>query len=391
MKIVVLGGSGEVGRAVTADLAGCRDIDEIIVADISSDAAAFVALLDDDRVNAAIVDLNDTRAVLRTLEGADVLMNCTSFTVFDRVLELAIEARVDYADLMSFPSTCQRKAVEGAGITAISGLGSSPGLSNVLVRHSAEEFDEIEEVHISGVSWRAIARSQGLLDTVLWELAAENPKRRYFQNGRLRQAGFMEGSRTVEFAPPVGRHLVYLVPHPEPVTLPRHFPTLKFCAVRVGWQRELMEDIRVLNKYGLLQREVLAGAGEGQSAFDATYSQIWRTFGGCSFEGICLLFTHVEVIGQRNGTTYQRVYDLTHPLDWGEAATGRQTGICASVGAQLLARHGRTTVGFVDPEVYYDPHEFIAELKARGTLSLIARESVIERGSGCDRAMTTEP
>ena len=41
------------------------------------------------------------------------------------------------------------------------------------------------------------------------------------------------------------------------------------------------------------------------------------------------------------------------------------TGICAAVGVQLLGRHGRTQPGFVDPEAYYDPEEFLAELGGR--------------------------
>ena len=78
----------------------------------------------------------------------------------------------------------------------------------------------------------------------------------------------------------------------------------------------------------------------------------------------------MEVLGSHNGRTIRRIYDLTHPVNWGDAATGRQTGICAGVGAQLLAKHGSREAGFVDPEVFYDPDEFIVELKKRGTLQL---------------------
>ena len=46
------------------------------------------------------------------------------------------------------------------------------------------------------------------------------------------------------------------------------------------------------------------------------------------------------------------------------------TGICAAVGAQLLGRHGRTSPGFVDPEAYFDPDEFLAELGKRGTITV---------------------
>jgi saccharopine dehydrogenase-like NADP-dependent oxidoreductase len=376
---VVLGGAGEVGRWVSTDLAACREIGELIIADIDgSRAEALASSIGDPRVRAEAVDLEDRSCMLSLLEGADLLMNCTSLVLFDHVIDLAIDAGVNYADLISEPSASQREAALQAGIVAVSGLGSSPGLSNVLVRHAADELDELEEVHIQGVTWRAIAPSPGLLDTILWELADDAPTRQYFQNGRYHHAHAFEGSRVAHFAQPVGRHEVYFVSHTETATLPRHFPQLKFCAVRVSWQEELMADIRVLNRYGLLDKTPLADAG-GITAYDATRAAIWARHGGRRTDP-CLLFTQVEAIGLRDGVPYRRVYDLTHPLDWGQDSTGRQTGICAAVGAELLVRHGVKEAGFVDPEVYFDPDEFIAELRSRGSLTLSWRETPIEGG-----------
>jgi saccharopine dehydrogenase-like NADP-dependent oxidoreductase len=58
------------------------------------------------------------------------------------------------------------------------------------------------------------------------------------------------------------------------------------------------------------------------------------------------------------------------------------TAIPAAVGAHLLARHGRTAVGFIDPEEYYEPLEFIAHLEQRGGIEIECDERVIatERG-----------
>jgi lysine 6-dehydrogenase len=379
MRFVVLGGAGQVGRAVTADLAACPEVEELVVADRDTDGAeAVAAALGRGRAEAIELDLRDEESVLRTLAGADVLMNCTSFELFDRVIELAIEANVDYADLLSEPTEEQRRRVEEAGITAVSGLGLTPGLSNVLVRHAAEELDELEEVHISWVSWRTIAPSPGLLDTILWELAEDRPTRQYFQNGRFYQAAFMEGSRVVEFPPPVGRHRVYFVPHTETTTLPRHFPSLKVCAVRGSWRAELMEDIRVLNKYGLLDR----------SAVEATKARIWERMGGERDAAPWLLYANVDVVGVRGGAALRRVYDASHSIGWGNEATGRMTGVCAAVGALLLGRHGRTSPGFIDPEVYYDPYEFLEELTKRGTVSVTWEDAPLE-GAAFERAATT--
>jgi lysine 6-dehydrogenase len=371
MKVSVLGGAGEVGSEVTRDLAQCREIDQIVVADLDGKRAAQIASeLPHSNGNAPIavqVDVRDHPQALQALAGADLLMNCTTFALFDEVFELAIEARIDYADLISEPTEAQRRRAEAAGITAISGLGATPGLSNILVRHASEELDEIHEVHISWVSLRTVAPSPGLLDTILWELSEDCPTRQYFQNGHYHRAAFLDGSRLVEFAPPVGRQRVYYVPHTEVSTLPRHFPTLRFCGVRGTWRPDLMEDMRVLQHYGLLQ----------PSALETTKRTIWERFGGQRDASPWMLYVNVEVIGTLGGVTLRRTYDASHPPEWGQGGVARMTGIPAAVGAQLLARHGRAAAGFVDPEVYYDPHEFLDELAKRDSVSVRWRQQDI--------------
>jgi lysine 6-dehydrogenase len=359
MRTVIMGGAGEVGGELTRDLARSGAFDELVIADV--DEAGARALADElgrGGVTAVGLDVHDREAALRLLEGADVLMNCTSFVLFDAVLDLAIESRVDYADLISEPTQAQARAVRDAGITAISGLGATPGLSNVLVRHAAEELDELEEVHISWVSFRTIAPTPGLLDTILWEVSEDCETRQFFQNGRYERAAFLDGSRLVRFAEPVGPQRVTFLPHPEVRTLPRHFPSLRFCAVRGSWRPELMEDMRVLSRYGLL-------AGDRR---ETTKQSIWDRLGGRRDDAPWMLFVHVEVVAMHDGERVRRAYDASHPATWGQLGPGRMTGVPASVGAQLLARHGRIETGFVDPEVYYDPFEFLAELERRGTV-----------------------
>jgi saccharopine dehydrogenase-like NADP-dependent oxidoreductase len=361
VRIVVLGGAGEVGKAVTADLAACPEVETLLVADADGARAEELARsLGGGRVSAVTLDVEDAKRALPALRGADVLMSCTSFRLFDRVLELATAAGVSYADLLSEPSPAQRRAVAAAGITAVSGLGATPGLSNVLVRHAADELGPPVEAHVSWASLRSIAPSPGLLDTILWELADDCPTRQVFVDGRYERAGFMEGSRLVEFAPPVGRRRVYYVPHTEVRTLPRHFPSLRLAAVRGTWREELMDDVRVLNKYGLLD----------EPAREATRERIWERFGGVRDSAPWLLFVNVEVVVGEADSAVRRVYRVSHPDTWGHEGTGRMTGVCAAVGAQLLGRHGRCGAGFVDPETYYDPAEFLAELARRGSVSV---------------------
>jgi lysine 6-dehydrogenase len=372
MRVVLVGGAGEVGSEIARDLALGQEIDELLIADLDRGRAA--ALADElgelhPNVCACELDVQDPVAARRRLADADVLINCTSFTLFDRVLSLAAAVRVDYADLISEPEDRHRAVAEEAGITAISGLGASPGLSNVLVRHAAESLESLHEVEISWISLRSVAPTPGLLDTILWELSEDCTNRRYYRDGRYHRAEFMEGSRLVDFAAPVGRQHVYYVPHTEVTTLPRHFPALRHCAVRGSWRPELMQDMSVLRRYGLL----------AEPALGSTKQAIWLSRGGDRDAAPWMLYVNVEVAGIRDGVEVKRTYAVSHPADWGQRGVARMTGITAAVGVQLFARHGRAAaVGFIDPEEYYDPFEFLEELERRGSIVVECNEAPVQ-------------
>jgi lysine 6-dehydrogenase len=366
MRIVVVGGAGEIGAEVARDLAVVEEIDSLVIADKDGARAARLAReLDRPGVSACGLDVLERESALELVAGADVLMNCTSFALFDHVFGLALEARVDYADLISEPTADQHRDARSTGITAISGLGATPGLSNVLVRHAADALDELHEVEIAWISMRTVAPTPGLLDTILWELSENCSARRYYRDGRHHDAGFLEGPAAVNFAPPVGCQTVYYVPHTEVTTLPRNFPTLRECAVRGSWRDDLMQDMRVLERYGLL----------AETALEATKRAIWERCGGVRDGADWMLYVNVDVTGVRDGKPLRRTYRVSHPAQWGEQGVARMTGVPAAIGAQLLARHGRTATGFVDPEAYYDPLEFLAELTRRNGIVVESEEA----------------
>lgn len=372
VKVVVVGGAGEVGQWVVRDLAERPSIDEVVIADVAEDKARGLA----DELGAGVrfvsAASDNRQKLLAELSSASLMMNCTSHVFFDSVFPLALEAQVNYADLISEPTQEQRRLTAEAGIVAVSGLGISPGVTQVLVRQAVDEFDEVDEVHVSGVSWRTIAPSLGGLETVLWELSENTPTRQYFQGGRYRRAGSLEGSRWIDFLEPVGRHRVYFVPHPETTSLVRSFPQLQYCATRVSWRDEIMDDVRVLNKYGLLDDAPVGDSG--LTIREAVRDRIWQVKGGERDDRGWALMCTVEIIGTLAGQQHVRTYQTGHP-DWGHDITGRVTGICAAVGAEMLAVSPTTAVGWVDPELAFEPGPFLAALAERGTIPIVQSDA----------------
>ena len=365
-RIFVLGGAGNMASECTRDLLRADDIGEVVIGEINLDAAhRLAAELNDPRVKVVLVDVTDHDATARQVQGYDVLMNGLYFGLFDHALAVACQAKIDYADLISEPTPEQYRQVREAGITAISGLGLTPGLSNVLAQHGANQMEQTEEIHIHWVSLRTMAPSPGLLDTILWELAPQCATRQYYFCGRFVPTPPFEGSKVVRFGDPVGEQVVYYVPHTETVTLARNIPGVQYVSVRGTWRPRLMDDVRILNKYGLLDDEQVT-VGDGKVKMrELTRNRLWQTLGGKVDADLWAFFLNVEVIGRVGQEVKRYIYDATHPVHWHDRATAKMTGISASVGVILLARHGRTKVGLLDPEAYYDPREYLAELALR--------------------------
>lgn len=379
MHALILGGAGEVGRHLTSCLATAPEIDRITIADADADRARALAVrIGSNRISVAQADAGDVRRVSELASGADCLVNCTPFSFFDDVIEAAIANQVDYVDFLSEPTTEHVERAAAAGITAISGLGLSPGTSNVVCAHAARDFDQVGEFHINFASFRPIAPSEGLLDTILWELSNDCPTRQYYSSGRWIWVPPFEGSHLVEFPDPVGEQRVYIVPHTETATLPRHFPDLRFVAVRGTWLPELMDDIAVLNKYGLLDA---ARLGQGSlTSFEATKERMWQTFGGRR-DSLALWssFMTIEAWGTIDGEAVEREYHVYHD-PWGTEAVGTTAGIHGAVGVRLIAGHGTERTGFVDPEQYFDPEEYLTELRAQPDIRVTWHERTVQSG-----------
>jgi saccharopine dehydrogenase-like NADP-dependent oxidoreductase len=355
--IVVFGAAGGVGTALAQDLATDESLSLRLV-DIDT---AAIDELRSERVEVVKADLVDPRAAAEVCDGATLLMNCLSFTFFEQVLGIAIDQRIDYADLVSEPSAEQAAAAEAAGIVAVPGLGLSPGLTNIVVRHASEEL-ELHSVEILFAIFRAIAPSRGALDTIVWEAGEHSPDRNYYEDGRLIPAGPSDARRTVDFGGDFGLLDLHVRPHPEPKSLPRNFPSIRHCSVRGTWQPELMSDLAVLNKYGLLSEQ------NGPRTADA----IWQRVGGISSEKYFGQFAgRIEVRGTMGGDRVRRTYDILTPPD---GSTYPLTGTCAAVGARILARRQDSRTGVLEPEVFFDPHEYIDGLERQGVIGVVWRD-----------------
>jgi saccharopine dehydrogenase-like NADP-dependent oxidoreductase len=371
-RVFVLGGAGLMGSEVTRDLLNESDIEKVTIAEIELERAQrLAALLEDPRIAVVRADVRDTAACAELAADHDLLLNCTFFELFGEALNVACRAHITYADLLSTPKPEHHRLAEEAGIMAVSGLGATPGMTNILGRLGCETFDDPESVEISWASFRPIAHSRGLLGGMFWQMGPECETRQFFRNGRFVGAGAFEGSKQIDFEYPIGRQTVYYMAHTETVALPKHFPDLKFVCVRGTWRPDQMDVLKVLGEHGLMDFEDQETPNGAVEVARFAMDRIWAAKGGELDEQTWGFFLDIEVSGKTRGSTGTLRIRISHPVEWKEKATARMTGIPAAVQAAMIMRKGPSGPGIVDATEYFtDPAEFVERLAARESVKV---------------------
>lgn len=380
-KILVLGGCGAMGSEATRDLAEHSEFSSIVVGDIDADKAnRWCSEIGKPSLSGRAVDVTDQNALVGVMSEYDIVLNCTSYAFGLGITEAAIAAKKPLLDLGGLYNTPKQLAMteqaEAAGVSIVLGMGATPGVTNLMARAGSAHMDEVDEIHVAFATYRSIAPSPGLLSTVLDEFSPDTV-RFFYDNGEFVRTGPFTGEKVVRFDNPVGPVKTWFVPHSETHTLPRNFPKVKRVDVRGCWRPEIMTALDHYNQVGLLSTTPMDVAGH-QIAPKEVLRSIFLANGNWPGDGEWAFLVNVEVVGRKADQDVVATYNLSHPATdtpgWGPNATGKVTGIPASIGAQRIARGEVLRKGVMGPEAAFDPWPFFADLKRR---DMIVREEVV--------------
>jgi saccharopine dehydrogenase-like NADP-dependent oxidoreductase len=236
MRVVALGGCGVIGAAAVKATLEVTEAEEIVVADQNGQAARNMAEALGDRVTWAEVDVEDAAGIESLLADRDIVLNTVGpyYRFGLPVLKAAIRSNSHYVDINDDwePTLdmleCHTEARQ-AGITAIVGLGISPGIVNLMAVRAMRELDTVDTI-VTVWSLDAIIREymeaapqEGSTDAP--GAAAEHAMHQASGTIRVyRDGAFADVEPLQEVVleyPGIGPVTTYTFGHPEPVTLPR--------------------------------------------------------------------------------------------------------------------------------------------------------------------------
>ena len=358
MKIIVLGGAGDVGSRAVEDLALSPGVDLVTIADRNVAAAEKLAAPLRGRgaeIDVRPVDAGDERALAEAMRGHDVAASALGpFYRFEpKLVAAAVAAGVDYASVCDDWSAALTlldeldEPARRAGRTVLTGLGASPGITNVGIRYLAGQLDRIRRVDVNVFQPLNAGGGEAVLKHMLFIITG---KVAAWRQGKQAMLTACSESHIVEF-PEYGRIKVWNMGHTEPVTIPRFIPELEECNFFMGFGRGAALFIWPA------QRGLFAGDRrvDGVARLLAPIERL--TAGREPAPGAI----RVDVWGEKDGQEVHRIVSGTGNMR-------DATGLSLSVGVQMLARKEIVTEegGVYPPEACLKPEPFLLAMKDKG-------------------------
>ena len=380
MKVFCLGGAGRICRETAADLVEFSDFAEITIADLDEQAGAEVlAFLNDPRVNFVKIDINDHADAVAKMRGYDVVVDGTAISMNGKSSAAIAEAGCHAVNLNGFgeenrfaSTFAEKKRV------FVPGFGMTPGVTQMMVMHAADQLDTVETVRISHGAYRPFAFSKSIAETTVFEYDPELPGRIVFEDEEFIQVPPFARPREVELPEPYGKTTQYIIPHTETLTVAEalQHKGVRLIEVRGTWPRKNMLLVRALYEWGILRNDKITVNGSETGVLDCLCEYLLSSEEGTSTElyGYAL---HVEVTGACKDETLCHTLTHTHPASDGSVpgweglrAYTRNVGIPMSIAAQLIA-HDRVLkkrTGLLIPEYAFAPEDVFVELAKRDLL-----------------------
>lgn len=358
MEVIVLGGAGDMGSRAVEDLAASEGVGRVTIADRNVSSAREVAARLDGagaEVDVLQIDADNHRELVEAMRSYDVAASALGpcYLYESKLVRAALEAGVDYASICDEWEAARAvldqlgEEAREKGVTVITGLGTSPGLTNVAVRYYAQQLDKVRRADMYVYQPLNAGGGQAVVRHMLYIISGQVAA---WRGGRSVMVPACSEERVVEF-PRFGHIKVWNMGHGEPETIPRFIPGIEEVNFLMGFGRGSGLFIRPA-KWGLFTSTRLR---DGVARLISFIERV--SLGEAPGEGA----VRVDVWGEANGQEVQRIA-------CGVGQMREATGLSLSIGTLMLARRELLTEegGVYAPEACLDPREFIGRFNAKG-------------------------
>ncbi len=357
MRVVALGGAGVMGRFGVRDLAAKENVEELLIADYDLEAAQALARELGAKCGAKKVDANNHAQMVETVKGFDVAMGTIGpfYKYEKKVAQACIDAGTNYvsicddydaaADFLKLDEQARQ-----AGVTAISGVGWTPGITNVFARLGADQLDEVDEID---TSWACDAADTAGKAVTLHYMHAVTGLIPSYIDGRMQNIQAGTGIEGVMYPETLGMVSVFHAGHPEPVTIPRYINARTVTLKGGLTEKVLVVLCNALVKMGLTntarKKDIIGGIINAPLPYLENIGKPPVTCSAC----------RTDITGKKDGKWTHLAYGAAAHMDM-------LTCLPSSIVVQMVGEGLISEKGAMAPEGCVEPKEFLKRLVAGG-------------------------
>ncbi len=350
-------------------------IDEIVLADFRTEPAqSLVSRLKSDKLSVAKVDAKDPKAVKRVLSGSDLLISSIPSELNTKVMEQALSVGTDYIDYSVAQEAIDdfdrvSKMCEDAGVTAVTGMGADPGISDIFARYAANKLDSAYEAHVrDGDNGSAEGHDFFSLWSPLDMMEEVTIPAAVFKDGKIMFLPPLHKKEIYDFPEPIGPLPVYNTTHEETYLMPKFIKGIRNADFKIALDDNFVEIANMIRKLGMHSLKPIDVKGVQIRPLDMVVALmptpvdlIGKVKGSA---GVV-----VEVLGEKGGRkamvkvwttlSHEKAYQLC-----GSNATGYLVGTGGAVGADMIVAGEIKGKGLFAPEML-PAEKYVARLSGK--------------------------
>jgi lysine 6-dehydrogenase len=363
------------GSLAVCELGRDERIGQVTIVGRNRERAETLAAEVGSRARVEILDVRQPEALRSVMDSHDVAVGALGpFYLYEKpIAEAAIEAGTPYVSICDDYDATQAvleldDEAKRRGVTILTGMGWTPGITNLCAKKGAQLLDAAKNVHISWVGSAADAEGLAVILHTMHIFTGQVPT---FSDGKPLDIKAGSGRRRVRFPAPLGDVAVYHVGHPEPVTIPRFLPGVMEATCQGGLTETFLTYVSIgISRLGL------TGSPEKRERLAARLKPALSVLGTTRPESQPLSGAHVEVRGTKDGRPAKVVMTAVDRM-------ARLTSLPLVVGALMLGSRQIDRPGVIAPEAPGgpDPDTVFQQLEQYGLQVRISEIEFLESGN----------
>lgn len=380
MKLVILG-AGIQGSIVATDLCDpdlSPDEKDVTICDYDFAKAKEVA----DRlgIKALKCDVSDHDALISIIKGADVVLNCVQYNWNIDIMRACLIVGAHYIDLGGLFHVTKKQFdlhedFKRAGLTAVLGMGSTPGTMNVMAGYAASRLDTVREAHAI-CACGDFTRTEAIIGipySLLTVMEEHTMDPWILKDGELQPVSAGSGKEMIPFSEPIGLAEAFYCIHSEPAQFARSFKDkgIQEASFKLSLPKEFEERIRFLADLGFSSEEPLEVGGQQVNPLKTMVGVVNRYLSRYDDSNDGELndsdVLRAVVKGTKDGVEKEVIVEsvIRTSEKWGFMAGALDTGVPPSIVAQMICKGQITERGALAGEQCVPPILYFKELAKR--------------------------